>query len=67
MNAEISNTPLDGLADCIAAARTFSDLADARRRLQHAAGIPDADRCALENALIAREKSLLNFYLPNRP
>ena len=63
MNAEISQ--LDELADAIATARTFSDLATVRVRLQHTIGI--LERRVLENAVIEREKSLIHFYLPNAP
>ena len=64
MNAdEISQ--LDELADAIATARTFSDLATVRVRLQHTIGILDDERRVLENAVSEREKSLIHFYLPH--
>jgi hypothetical protein len=65
MNAEISN-PIDSLAADIAAARSFYDLGEVRRRLQHTLGLLDEERRVLENALIEREKSLIHFYLPHR-
>ncbi|MDE2102877.1 MAG: hypothetical protein KGL39_36875 [Patescibacteria group bacterium] len=67
MNTEISNQdevrPVDSLANDIAAARTFSELADVRLRLQHTIGILDDERRVLETAVIGREKSLITFYL----
>lgn len=46
--------------------RTFCDLEAVRKDLQHTIGILDDDRRVLEHALAEREKSLIQFYLPNR-
>ena len=64
MSASAQYHPCADLADQIAAARTFADLAVVRRNLQHTIGILDTERAALAYALQARENSLINFYLP---
>lgn len=62
MSASASHHPVAALADDIAAARTFADLAAARSWLKTCLAILPEERAALGAAIAQQEQSLIRRY-----